>query len=83
MFHFALAEFVQKRSPLRVVLQVIGDPFGNKNVSGIAAIHHPLRDVDAGAGDVCLLVQIGDFVDRPAVNAHAHAQFGMIFLAPC
>ena len=50
---------MQKRTPLRVVLQVVGDTFGNKDVSGIAAIHHPLRDVDAGAGDIGLLVQIG------------------------
>ena len=45
---------------------------------GVAAIHHSLRDVDPGAGDVGLLVQISDFIDRPAVNSHANANFGMI-----
>ena len=51
--------------------------FGEQNVSGIAAIHHPLRDVDSGAGDIGLLVHIGDFADRTAVNSHAHPKFGM------
>ena len=46
---------------------------------GIAAIHDPLRDVDAGAGDVRLPVQIGHFVDRSAVNSHADRKFGMLF----
>ena len=79
MFHFAFAEIMQKRTPLRVVLQVVGDTPGEKNVSGIAAIHHPLRDVDAGAGNVGLFVQVGDFIDRAAVNSHSHVKFGMIF----
>ena len=79
MFYFAFAEIVQKRTPLRIMLQVVGDTFGKKDVSGIAAIHHSLRDVDAGAGNVGLLVQISDFIDRTAVNSHAHAKFGMIF----
>jgi hypothetical protein len=50
-----------------------------KNVSGVAAIHDALRDVNAGAGDVRLLVQVGDLVDRSAVNAHSHFEFGMFF----
>ena len=50
-----------------------------QDVPGIAAIHHPLRDVDASAGNVGLFVQISDFIDRAAVNAHPHLKFGMIF----
>ena len=45
----------------------------------ITAIHHPLCDVDAGARDVGLFVQIGDFVDRTAVNSHPDPKFGMFF----
>ena len=51
--------------------------FGEENVSGIATIHHPLRDVDSGAGNVRLLVEIGDFVNGSAMNAHPHFQFRM------
>ena len=51
----------------------------NKNVSGVAAIHHPLRDVNACAGDIGLLIEVSDFVDRAAVDSHADAQLGMAF----
>ena len=46
-------------------------------MSGIAAIHYPLRDVDPSAGNVGLLIQVGDFVNRAAVNAHPHFEFRM------
>jgi hypothetical protein len=62
---------------LRILLEIIGHAFREKNVAGITAIHHPLRDIDPRSGNVCLLVQISDFIDRTAVNAHAHAKFGM------
>src|SRR5258705_11323252 len=65
--------------PLWVMLQVIGDAFGNQNVPRIAAIHHPLRDVNPSAGNVGLLVEVGYLVDRSAVNSHANVKFGMIF----
>ena len=56
---------------------------GEKNVTGVAAIHHPLRDVDARAGNVGLFVQINDFIDRAAVNAHPDMKFGMILYRFC
>ena len=67
------------RTPSRVLFQILGDAHGEQNVSGIAAIHHSLRDVDAGPRDIGLFVQVNDFVDRPAVNSHAHMKFGMTF----
>src|SRR5437667_3841887 len=66
------------RTPLRILLPIIRDMLADQNVSGIAAIHHSLRDVDASASDIRLFVQIGDFVDRAAVNSHSHPKFGMI-----
>ena len=62
---------------MRILLQVIGDAFGNKDVSGIATIHHALRDVDSRSGNVRLFVQVGNFIYRAAVNAHADVQFRM------
>ena len=77
VLHFAFAEIVQMRPPLRVLFQVFGHMLGEQNVSGIATIHHPLRDVDARAGDVGLLVQVSDFVNRAAVNSHPDPKLGM------
>ena len=74
VFHFKIPEFVQIRLPAAVLREIIGHAFANENVTGIAAIHHPLRDVDAGAGDVFALVHIGDVMHRTAVNAHPHRQ---------
>ncbi len=79
MFHFALAKIVQMRTPLRVVLQITRDAFRKQNVPGIAAIHHSLGSVDAGACDVGLLIHISDLIDWSAVNPHANSKFGMIF----
>ena len=53
--------------------------FGEKDVAGVATIHHSLRDVNSRTGDIGLLVQIADFIDWPTVNARAHTQFGMVF----
>ena len=49
MFYFTLAKFMQVRLPMRVFLQIFSDVLRKQNVSGIAAIHDPLRDIDAGA----------------------------------
>src|SRR5438128_7600238 len=77
VFYFAFAELVQTWPPARVLFQIIGDTFGKKNVSGVAAIHHPLGDVDSRSSDICLLVQVSDFVDRTTVNPHSDSKFGM------
>ena len=46
-------------------------------MSGVGTIHHPMGDVDARAGKIGLFVQITDFIDRAAVNAHPNVKFGM------
>jgi hypothetical protein len=56
VFYFAFTKFVQTRAPLRILIEVVGDTFWKKNVSGVAAIHDPLRHVDPGAGNICLFV---------------------------
>src|SRR6266700_3329743 len=70
------------RPPPRVLFQIIGHMLGEQNMTGITAIHHSLRDVDPGSGDISLFVEISDFIDRAAVNAHPHPQFGMTFELP-
>ncbi len=74
----AFAEVVQARRPLPVLHQIIGHVLREKDVPGVAAIHHPLRHVDAGPGDVGAPAHIGHFAHRPAVNAHPHRNFRML-----
>ena len=52
VFHLKLADLMQERSPTGVFLQVLSHMLGEEDVPGIAAIHHPLRHVDAGARHV-------------------------------
>ena len=56
--------------------------FRNKDVSGIAAIHHPLCHVDPSAGHVRLLIQISYLVDRAAVH-HPSAASTSVRLDRC
>jgi hypothetical protein len=56
MLYLAFAEFVEIRTPLRILLKILSNMFRKQDVSGIAAIHDPLRHVDPGASDVCLFV---------------------------
>ena len=47
-------------------------------MSGIAAVHQPLRHIDSYSGDVALLVDIGDLIHRPAVDSHPQLQFRVL-----
>ena len=67
--------------PVAELFQVFGDMFGKQDVLGIAAIHHPLGDVDAGAGDVRPSTDIDHPADRAAMYAHAQLQLGMPLVA--
>ena len=77
VFHLAVAEVVQVRPPMTVLLQVFRHMSREKNVTGIAAIHDPLRHVDARPGDVGPPAHIGHFAYRPAVDAHPHCDLRM------
>jgi hypothetical protein len=46
----------------------------HQDVPGIAAIHHPLREIDSRAGDVIATVDICDAKDRAAVQADAQTK---------
>src|SRR5438094_667480 len=73
---------MQERLPPRVLLQVFGHMFREKNVTGVSTVHDPLSHVDASAGYVGLLVQITDLVNRTTVNPHPHPKFWMILECP-
>ena len=52
VFHLSFAKVMEVRAPVRIMLEILGDAFGNQNMSRIAAIHHSLRHVNPGASDV-------------------------------
>ena len=45
----------------------------------VSTIHHPLRNVDADPGSIGTIIQIRDRTDWPAMDTHAHRQFGQPF----
>src|SRR5439155_13826820 len=70
MFHFACAKIMQEWSPLFVFFEVFGDMFRKEDMSGVAAIHHPLRHVEAGAREVGMTIHINHAARRTAVHTH-------------
>src|SRR5260370_221695 len=67
---FAEAKGMEKRSSLFVSFEIFGQVSGEKNVSGVAAVHHPLRHIKTGPGKVGLTVHIDHAADRAAVYSH-------------
>src|SRR6266487_5580251 len=65
-----------------VFFQIFGDVLGDKNVSGISASHHPLRDVEAGASEISVTVHIDDAAHRAAVHAHPKFKAWMLLARP-
>ena len=53
---------------------IFGDMLGKKNVPGIAAIHYPLRHVDAGTRDIIPAIHVGHVAHRAAVHTHPQLQ---------
>ena len=82
VFHFEGADVVQERSPSFVFRQVLGHMMGEKNVPGVATIHHSLGQVDARAGHVRPFVHVHHTTDRPAVNAHPDLQALVVLQRP-
>src|SRR5437588_10633596 len=63
--------------PPAVLGQVIRNPFRQKNVPRVAAIHDALCHVDPSSRDVRSIVYIGHAADGSAVNSHPELQMGM------
>src|SRR5213592_327141 len=78
MFYFTLAKFVQVRLPVRVFLEIFSDVLREQNVSGVAAIHDPLCDIDASASHVRFSCRVDDPADRSTVYAHSELKFRIL-----
>ncbi len=70
MLRFARTKIVQERSPLLVFFQIFGDMFGQKNVPGVTAIHHPFGHVDSSAREIGPFVYIDHPANWAAVDSH-------------
>ena len=83
--YVTFAEIMQVRPPMRILLEIFSRAFRKQNVPGIAAVHHALRKVDAGASYVRHLVDIdyaADYIARAIqLNPHdaeAHNNLGSV-----
>src|SRR5438874_7581535 len=79
MLDFAFSEVMEERPPLFVSFEIFGDVSGEKNVTGVAAVHHPLRHIKTGTGKVGLTVHIDHAADRPAVHSHSKLYLRVVF----
>src|SRR5712691_8126597 len=70
---------MQKRPPLFVSFQIFGNVSGEKNVPGVAAVHHALCGIKAGTGEVGMTVHIYHSAYRTAVNSHSKMYHWVFF----
>jgi hypothetical protein len=47
VLHLALAQIVQVRLPVAILRQIFRHMRGQKNVSGVTAVQHSLRNIDS------------------------------------
>src|SRR5439155_20572579 len=78
VLYFTLTQIVQARLPVSILGQIFRHVRGQKNMPGIPAIQHPLRDIDSRPGYDRFVVNIGDSMDWAAVNAHPHLNMRII-----
>src|SRR6516165_10380329 len=79
MFYLERADIVQERSPAFVFRQILRHMMGEKDVTGVATIHHPLGHVDGGPSYVRAFVHVHHTTDRSTVNAYANLQTRIVF----
>ena len=60
------------------MLEVFSDVFGNQNVTGIAAIHYALRQVDSRSGNIRSIVDIRNHIDWTAMDSHPQSQLRIL-----
>ncbi len=74
MLHLHLSAVVQMWLPVGVLPQIARHSLRQEDMPRIPAIHHPLRQVDAGAGHVRAIIHIGNLIDGSALHPHAQRQ---------
>ena len=79
MFYFARSELMEQWSPFLKLGQIFGRVLGEQNVTGVAAIHHPLCQIQTGTCQIGASSHIDNSTDRTAMDAHAQPQPRIIF----
>ena len=64
VFHFHIAQSMQVRLPTTMLRQIIREAFAHQNVTCVAAIHHPLSQVNSCAGHIIPLVYVGNMIEN-------------------
>ena len=82
VLHLAFTKIMQVWLPVPVVGQIFRRSRRQKNMPGVAAIQDPLGDIDSRSCHVRLIVNIGDAINRAAVNPHPHLNMQMILQDP-
>ena len=82
MLHFEFAQIMETWTPARECARSSA-MLRDKNVPGIATIHHALRNVDAGAGEIRTLIHIRHAANRTAMHPHAHGKARRIRQSAC
>jgi len=65
---------MQIRLPTTVLRQITREAFAHQNVTRVAAIHHPTRDIDSYPGNVFARVSIPYVLYRTTVDSHSYRE---------
>src|SRR5437899_7056093 len=77
VFDLGLTKVMQMPLPVAELFQVLRDVLGQQDVASIATIHHPLGNINSGAGNVGPTAYIHDAADRATMHTHAQFEFGV------
>jgi hypothetical protein len=78
VLYFGDPDVVNHGCPASVLPQHIGNRCREQYVTRIAAVHHPLRKIDATACNIWFSFDVGNAIDRPSVDPHPQLDSGMV-----
>src|ERR1700751_2442791 len=78
VLYFRLTQIMEQRLPSLYLCKKVGSRLGHQDVPGIPAIHHPLSNVDAAAGNLTVRLDFRHPVHMSGENAHAQVHFRII-----
>src|SRR5206468_7659287 len=77
VFYLGITKVMQMPLPVAELFQIFRHVLGEQDVTGIAAIHHPLGNINSGPGNVGPTAYIHDAADRATMHTHAQFEFGV------
>jgi len=82
VLYLAFAKVVEVRTPMRILLEVIGQCLERRMCPASPQSITRCAMLNTSAGHARLLVHIDYATDRPAVHTHSQLQIGVSFSAP-